>query len=156
MKNKPALNAVPVRMRPLAALLVFAASSGYALDAARLMSGLTWEKRVLLVFAPHEQDAGLRRQNAMLEAIGDGLIERDMIVIRAFADDRVSVDGEFHAQPASSFYRRFEVDPGEFRVILVGKDGGIKLDRNLAVSGDELFALIDSMPMRRYEMQQDG
>jgi hypothetical protein len=143
-------------MRPLAALLVFAASSGYALDAARLMTGLTWEKRVLLVFAPDEQYAGLRRQNAMLEAIGDGLVERDMIVIRVFADDRVSVDGEYHAQSASSFYRRFAVDRGEFRVILVGKDGGVKLDRNHAISGGALFALIDSMPMRRNEMQQDG
>jgi len=143
-------------MKSLAALLMFAASSGYAMDAARLMPELTWEKRVLLVFAPDEQYAGLRRQNAMLEAIGDGLVERDMTVIRAFADGRVSVDGQFDAQSASSFYRRFEVGRDEFRVILVGKDGGVKLDRNLAVSGDELFALIDSMPMRRYEMQQDG
>jgi hypothetical protein len=145
-----------MRMRPLAALLVFAATGGYALDATRLMPELTWEKRVLLVFAPDRQDAELRRQNTMLAAIGDGLVERDMIVIRAFADDHVAVDGHIHAQSASSFYRRFEVDRDEFRVILVGKDGGVKLDRNLAVSGDDLFALIDSMPMRRYEMQQDG
>ena len=143
-------------MRPIAALLMFAASSVHALDAARLMPELTWERRVLLVFAPDRQDAELRRQNTMLAAIGDGLVERDMIVIRAFADDRVAVDGHMHAQSAASFYRRFDVDRGEFRVILVGKDGGVKLDRKLAVSGDELFALIDAMPMRRFEMQQDG
>jgi len=145
-----------MRMRPLAALLMFAATSGYALEAGRLMPSLTWEKRVLLVFAPDEQDAGLRWQNAMLEAIADGLVERDLTVIRVFSDDRVSVDGYIHSQSALSFYRRFDVNRDEFRVILVGKDGGVKLDRSVAVSGDELFALIDSMPMRRYEMQQDG
>jgi hypothetical protein len=143
-------------MRPLAVLLLFATTGSYALDAARLMPELTWERRVLLVFAPDQQDAELRQQDDILETVGDGLGERDMTVIRVFADDRVAVDGNIHGQSASSFYRRFDVDRDEFRVILVGKDGGIKLDRNVAVGSEELFALIDSMPMRRYEMQQDG
>jgi len=141
-------------MRSLAALLVCVATSGHALEASRLMPGLAWEKRVLLVFAPDRHDDRLRRQNAALEASADGLAERDMTLIRVFADDSVCVDDQVHARSASSFYRRFAVDRGEFRVILVGKDGGVKLDRNLAVSADELFALIDSMPMRRYEMRQ--
>ena len=145
-----------MRMRPLAVLLWFSATASYALDAAQLMPELTWERRVLLVFAPHAQGAELRLQDALLEAVGDGLNERDMTVIRVFGDDRVAVDGNIHEKSASSFYARFDVDRGEFRVILVGKDGGVKLDRNVAVRSEELFALIDSMPMRRYEMQQDG
>lgn len=143
-------------MKPLVALLLFAATGSHALDAARLMPELTWERRVLLLFAPDEQDADLRRQEAMLEVAGDGLSERDMTVIRVFADGRVVVDSDIHEQSASSFYRRFDADLNDFRVILVGKDGGVKLDRNVAVGSEELFALIDSMPMRRYEMQQDG
>jgi len=156
MKHKFAVDAGSIRMKPLAALLLFVATGSHALDAARLMPELTWERRVLLVFAPHEQDAEARRQDAMLEVVADALSERDMTVIRVFADGRVAVDGNIHEQSASSFYARFDVDRGEFRVILVGKDGGVKLDRNVAVRSEELFALIDSMPMRRYEMQQDG
>ena len=39
-----------------------------------------------------------------------------------------------------------------FRVRLVGKDGGVRLDRDKPVSTSELFSLIDAMPMRRAEM----
>jgi hypothetical protein len=141
-------------------LLLIATAGGAramdSVDANQLMPQLTWEKRVLLVFAPHHGDQRLERQNAVLAAVEAGLIERDMTVIRALASDFVSVDGVGGAQPAESFYQRFGVDAGEFRIILVGKDGTVKLDRNAVVSDDDLFQLIDAMPMRRYEMSQDG
>jgi hypothetical protein len=145
------------RIMPL--LLIAAAGGARAMDgvdANLLMPQLTWEKRVLLVFAPNTGDARLEQQNAVLAAVEAGLIERDMTVIRALASDFVSVDGVGGAQPAESFYRRFGVDAGEFRVILVGKDGTVKLDSKAVVSDDELFQLIDAMPMRRYERSQDG
>ena len=141
-------------IKALPVLLMFAASSGYALDATNLMSELTWEKRVLLIFAADELDDGFQSQERILEAIGGGLLERDMIVIRAFADNRILIDEQSHGQSAPGFYQRFAVDKNEFRVILVGKDGGVKLDSVSAVSGNDLFALIDSMPMRRSEMLQ--
>jgi hypothetical protein len=37
--------------------------------------------------------------------------------------------------------------------VLVGKDGGVKLERSGPVSLSVIFALIDSMPMRQREMQ---
>ena len=39
-----------------------------------------------------------------------------------------------------------------FRVRLVGKDGGVKLDRGAPVDIPTLFVLIDAMLMRRAEM----
>lgn len=145
-----------MRTLGFAFLLMFTASSADAMDAARLLPELVWEKRVLLVFAPDLGNAEFRRQNAVLEAAGDGLMDRDMTVIRAFANNYLSVDDRGYEQPATSYYRRFVVKPGEFRVILVGKDGTIKLDRDRFVDDGDLFALIDSMPMRRHEMRQDG
>jgi len=132
------------------------ASNAYALDAAQLMPDLTWKKRVLLVFAPGEQHAGYTSQLGLLEAVEGGLRERDMSVIRVFADERVAIDGQTHDKSAASFYRRFAVDRDDFRVILVGKDGSVKLDQDRAVASDDLFALIDAMPMRQYEMLQDN
>ncbi|MFO7687606.1 MAG: DUF4174 domain-containing protein [Desulfobacterales bacterium] len=38
----------------------------------------------------------------------------------------------------------------------MGKDGGIKLKRNDQVRLEEIFQLIDSMPMRQDEMRQKG
>ena len=42
-----------------------------------------------------------------------------------------------------------------FRVLLIGKDGGIKYESNRSVSLIHLFELIDSMSMRQNEMQHD-
>lgn len=144
-----------MRKRVIPVWLMLIASSTYALDAAQLMSALTWQKRVLLVFAPDADHVTFQRQQSILAAIDAGLGERDMTVIQAFADGHVLIGEQGHAQSATGFYHRFAVDSNEFRVILVGKDGTVKLDRDSAVTGDDLFTLIDSMPMRRFEMLQD-
>ena len=42
----------------------------------------------------------------------------------------------------------------EFRVILIGKDGSVKFNGDTSLQN--IFNQIDSMPMRRYEMQFDS
>ena len=59
-------------------------------------------------------------------------------------------------QTAASLRKHFDLTPKAFALILLGKDGGIKLKRNDRVKLDEIFALIDSMPMRKDEMRQKG
>ena len=53
-----------------------------------------------------------------------------------------------------SLRKRYNVNQGEFAVILVGKDGGIKLNRQNETRLEEIFDLIDAMPMRREEIRQ--
>jgi hypothetical protein len=48
----------------------------------------------------------------------------------------------------------FKVEPSEFLVILIGKDGGEKLNSRTPVPVDQLTQLIDSMPMRKSETKQ--
>jgi len=48
----------------------------------------------------------------------------------------------------------YKVEPAEFLVILIGKDGGEKLNSQTPVPLDQLKQLIDSMPMRKRETQQ--
>ena len=50
--------------------------------------------------------------------------------------------------------RKFAISEGAFSLILVGKDGGIKLKSGDQVDLTEVFELIDSMPMRQGEMQK--
>jgi hypothetical protein len=44
--------------------------------------------------------------------------------------------------------------PNDFAVLLVGKDGGVKLSSERPVLTENLSALIDTMPMRRREMKR--
>jgi hypothetical protein len=53
---------------------------------------------------------------------------------------------------AQALRQRFGISPGAFTVVLVGKDGGVKLKRADRVALGDIFGLIDSMPMRQHEM----
>jgi len=49
---------------------------------------------------------------------------------------------------------RFGVLSGRFQLLLIGKDGGVKLRSEQPVPTQDIFGLIDSMPMRRQEMDR--
>ena len=49
---------------------------------------------------------------------------------------------------------RFSVPDSQFRVVLIGLDGGAKLTSDEVVPTQRLFGLIDGMPMRQREIRQ--
>ncbi len=91
------------------------------------LAAYQWQSRVLVIDTPTEQDAEYLRQIRVLEAAQAGLRERNLEVVT-------------------------QSSAPSFRVRLVGKDGGVKLDQKVPVDPAALFALIDAMPMRRAEM----
>ncbi len=110
-----------------AACLLAGCSADLKAPAAALpdLSAHRWQHRVLVVDTPSPDAAEYRRQRSALEAAAAGLKERDLIVVTQSAPT--------------------------FRVRLVGKDGGVKLDQAEPVEVPAIFALIDAMPMRRAE-----
>ena len=119
------------------------------------MRELIWQKRVLLVFAPDNTNINYHRQNVILSEIAVGMKEREMMTIRAIWDSQLLIDNNEQSLTATVLYQYFFVAEKQFRVMLVGKDGKVKLDRNKPVLTKELFALIDEMPIRQHEIQQD-
>jgi hypothetical protein len=112
-----------------------------------------WRNRVVVVFAAAPEDAMLRAQLRQLGEAASGLVERDTLVI-AVAGTTVTVAGVWQAAPTAESLRQAYDGPADgFAVRLVGKDGGVKLRAAEPVGAGELFALIDSMPMRRRELR---
>ena len=107
--------------------------------------------RPLYVFAPSAGDGRLAEQRSINAASSGGYRERDMTVTVVAGD---SVSGS--SRSAAALRSRFGVGPGQFRVILVGKDGGVKLSSGSPVAAGTLLRLIDSMPMRAQEMRERG
>lgn len=105
------------------------------------LSAYRWERRPVLVFAPAAEDPAYREQMEMLRAARAGLKERDIVVL---TDDDPGALGRLRTGLALD----------GFTVMLVGKDGGVKLRADRPVAAEELFALIDRMPMRRREMAE--
>lgn len=112
----------------LAALLAEGCAGGLSSPEAALpdLSTHQWRHRVLVIDTPSRESAEYRRQSDALAASSAGLQERHVQVVTQTAK--------------------------VFRVRLVGKDGGVKLNQGAPVDIPTLFALIDAMPMRRAEM----
>ncbi|MBO6813502.1 MAG: DUF4174 domain-containing protein [Rhizobiaceae bacterium] len=120
-------------------IFAFAHQASFAQD----ISAYKGEKRPLIVFTSRDTHRKYSKQIKILEGARPALEERDVAVL---------VDTE--KTPASTL--RLEFLPGEFMVVLVGKDGEVKLKSTEPVSIDELVETIDRMPMRQQEMQKDG
>ena len=101
-----------------------------------------WKARPVIVFGSGES-ATFREQLGLFNRASRGLRERDMVLIP------VSNSGG-----REDLRRAYNVAPGEFEVLLVGKDGGVKLRSRELVSPEEIFRTVDAMPMRRDEMRR--
>lgn len=115
-----------------------------------------WKNRLLLFFAPAEEDAWWQMHKQKLAAEHPALADRDLLYSTYFLTYG-KVQG---TQPIPKAYvekmrRRYEVTPEQHVCILIGKDGGVKMQKvDKTVSMQEIFSLIDAMPMRRQEMRK--
>ncbi|CAD7049911.1 hypothetical protein RHAB21_04096 [Pseudorhizobium halotolerans] len=134
-------------MLAVALLLLSTVSQGFSMDG---LSELTRKNRVLAVFGG-ATDGRLRQQITLLMKKTDDLADRDMIVLQVSGDTVSAIFGSAPDLDADALRAGAEASGDEFQVILVGKDGGIKLRSNQVVANVEIFDLIDRMPMRRAE-----
>lgn len=121
------------------------------------LSHYRWENRLLLIFAPSQKSADYKKQLEELQGREDGMLDRDLKTFRLFTEETSIGDGhEINKEIVESLYRKFDVQPGSFAIILIGKDGTEKLRKESLLNTGKLFGLIDSMPMRQREMRDDG
>lgn len=114
-----------------------------------------WQNRILLIYAEHSSDMVYSEQISHFAEHQDGIEERDLLVISIFADEpSLFGEKEMDENSTKQITGRYFSDAHEFILILIGKDGGVKLRADELVSTENLFGLIDSMPMRRSEMRR--
>ena len=116
------------------------------------LAGYVDHSRVLVISAAGSMDPELHRQETALSGSKAALSERQIVIIRAIG--ATAQDPQGRRWEASGVRRAVGLATGRFGVVLVGKDGGVKLRRTKAVSAAELMQTIDAMPMRRQEMRK--
>ena len=126
--------------------MLLAAAPAVAPALSPSLDALRWRKRVIVMFAPSPGDPRLSEQRREARELTAGPDNRDLHLV-VVADDRV----EGVSDAAAELRRRFHVGPTAFRVLLVGKDGGVKLSEERSVPATRFAELIDAMPMRRDE-----
>lgn len=104
-----------------------------------------WRYRVLIIF-PGDHPDEARRQADRLLAETEGLQERDLIVLEVGSDDvKVLFGPHYDLNPYAIRYD-LDVADGDFALLLVGKDGLVKLRSGDVVPASTIFELIDQTP----------
>lgn len=106
------------------------------------LSEFRWKKRPVLVFADSENDPAYLEQIDLLMDRSEELRDRDVIVLT-------------DTDPAARSAMRLKMRPRGFMLVLVGKDGGIKLRKPFPWSVREISRSIDKMPMRQREIREE-
>jgi hypothetical protein len=118
------------------------------------LSDYQWKNRIILVFGSSSLP---EVENQLHEFRSDpmGIMERDLLIMH-ITENKVRSIMDVNSIPllADHVRAQFGIQPGTYRCLLIGKDGGVKLDKSTLISNKYLFSVIDSMPMRRREMQR--
>ena len=100
-----------------------------------------WKNRIILTIADDHDHPDLIKLKAEMKENECEILNRDLM--------------HFHFSNDGKTGNHITTNDQSFRILLIGKDGGIKYESNQYVSLIQLFELIDSMPMRQDEMQHD-
>ncbi|NKI33333.1 DUF4174 domain-containing protein [Muricauda sp. DJ-13] len=100
-----------------------------------------WKNRILVLVAKTE-NSSLLAQRKSFSTLKKELVERDLVLLELSSDKK-------------ELKERFDISERFEGVLLIGKDGGLKLKKQFFVDPKDVFALIDSMPMRRAEMRKN-
>ena len=103
------------------------------------LSSYRWTHRPIVVFANSPEDVNYTRQIKMLESELNQLLVRDVVVLT-------------DTNPSEVSPLRESLRPRGFALLLIGKDGQVKLRKPFPWSARELSRAIDKMPMRRQEL----
>jgi hypothetical protein len=101
-----------------------------------------WLARPIVVFADTPADPRFVEQMELINARIDQLAKRDVVVIT-------------DTDPSARSDIRQDLRPRGYMLVLIGKDGGVKLRKPFPWDVRELTRSIDKMPMRQQEIRSE-
>jgi hypothetical protein len=120
-----------------------------------------WENRILIVKTSDENSEDFQKQMKLFKDNKEGLIDRKLVLYKII-DDKYHFIDYAHLNLTKSgtlsehFKSKYFHNQSEFKVILLGLDGGVKVQQTKVLSIDKLFRTIDAMPMRRSEIRRQS
>lgn len=129
-------------------------STGYADDTNPLVAE-RWQHRPLVLVAPASSNPALQDAIARVRDAERAFADRDMVLYVLTAENATRAGGTLEAEQRQALAAALDVTPRETTgMILVGKDGGVKLRASLETPLERVFQRIDGMPMRQREMRE--
>lgn len=114
-----------------------------------------WKNRLLLYSLEGVPEPSYTRLKKSIEKKQIDIKERDLIVsIFSPSDGDTLAELDIDESGAAELMKWAELKSHEPLFLLIGKDGGIKMRGGIDTPLTEIFKKIDSMPMRKREMQK--
>ena len=105
----------------------------------KLIAQQLWTKRIIVIYTPSRDNQQYRKQIELLAKKGKSLQARDVIIMVQYGRKKIHTWAHKYSSNG-------------FRVVLIGKDGGIKKTFTTPVTASQINNIIDEMPMRKHEM----
>lgn len=116
-----------------------------------------WQDRLILIFGDNPSQAAVQIQLKQLNAKPAALSDRNLLLYQIYQQEGQTPSGQpLTSKELKAFRKKFNIEAGTFAVLLIGKDGGVKMKKTSVVDPRSIFDLIDSMPMRQAEMRRKG
>ena len=115
-----------------------------------------WKNRIVVLFSSDSGSDAYQTQVNIFSSLKKELLDRDLILISLFDNECSTLNGETISDSSDKSIRdSLSASDLSYSIILIGKDGGVKLKREMVLEPEELFHVIDRMPMRQREIR-DG
>lgn len=113
-----------------------------------------WKNRLVFLVGDAVDTPAMRSQLGAFSKKADALEERDILLFQLTPKEVVISNGAKTKLSPDATYRYLSIPKSFKGVLLVGKDGGVKLKRDFNVQSEVIFTLIDGMPMRKSEIKK--
>lgn len=116
-----------------------------------------WKHRVLLIFTSEENAEDYKIQLSFLKNSEEGFKERQLIIYEVLPHQYKSnlYKTKSNWKKEKQLYKKHMNFEDKFKVVLIGLDGKIKKIKNTPLTKQQLFGIIDAMPMRQSETQKN-
>ncbi|MEM6782131.1 MAG: DUF4174 domain-containing protein [Bacteroidota bacterium] len=115
-----------------------------------------WQHRLVYLFAPSDSLGAFAETVHRFREQQSGVAERDgiLLALPQAGSPRWLGAGLLEPDVGPAMRRRYEIVEEDAVLVLVGKDGTEKARYALPANPEDVFARIDTMPMRQREMRQ--
>ncbi len=121
------------------------------------LAGYRWQNRLVLILAEDSSNPLFQEQVQVFQDEEEGLQDLRIVVFQALPQRYTRGTQQLpNWISGDQLYESYKSQDSSFEVLLLGLDGGIKLRRHRVVTVDELYELINTMPMRRAELRRRG
>lgn len=131
----------------LSLLLFFSVLSVKSQD----LNSYRWNNRLFIILSDNPNSPEVRRQMSLFVNDSLALKERKLLLLQVFPTYYLLGSDNVVRRQSGEVYFDYRTEKKPFEVILIGLDGNEKFRKSEVAIPSDIYALIDGMPMRRYE-----